>query len=185
MKHLMKLLERPAPLAGGLFTVAAAIALTVAAPAAFAAPGAKALEMVVYTDSVQGRRLVKGDWEKAMGMEAPKSMGAFEALNNRCVSLTVAKEFAAATEACDAAVAAAGDEPGADMTGFAGQYVPSSAKVEKAMALTNRGVLRALQGDRTGARVDFEDAAGMTRRVSAAKANLEVLGATTTLAQAE
>ena len=135
-------------------------------------PRAGAYEMLVHTETMQGRRLARGDWEAALAMNEDIRLESFDALNNRCVSLTLAKDFDEAITACDLAVASVevAAPPAGDL------YRPrASARVGKAIALTNRGVLHALIGDHESAEADFVAAAGMTKRLTAAEENLEKL----------
>lgn len=162
--------------------VTAVAGLPLASPTALA--DGQALEMVVYTDSVQGRRLVNGDWEKALAMGTAASMGDFEASNNRCVSLTLAKDWDAATAACDIAVATAVSDASPAWKRVSPAAVSREQSTRQAMARTNRGVLRALQGDRTAALKDFGVALELSSRVDAARSNLAILGESNAVAQA-
>ncbi len=161
--------------------LAAAMGLAFAVPAAHAEAEADAragaFEMVVYSDSAQGKRLIEGDYDEALAMSEAVNATRFESLNNRCVSLTVSGELSKAEVVCDSAVRAARRSAAA----YAGRYSPhgvaGDVRTNRAMAFTNRGVLRALQGDRAGAREDFETAVDLSSRVKAAATNLVKLEA--------
>ena len=141
---------------------------------------AEGLEMVVYEHSFQGKRLMHGEWEQVLEDVESGSGARFEDHTYRCISLTLARQLEAAVDACDAAVAAA--EVASPRVAFDNLLQVERDK-RRAMALTNRGVLRVLQGDLAGARVDFEMATDISPRVKAAAANLDLLGADSRLSQ--
>ncbi len=163
--------------------VATALGLSLAASTAFAE--GKAYEMVVYSDSPTGKQLLAGELEEAMDVGASLHVSSFERYNNQCVSLTLAGDHAEAAVACDAAVTAARRSKGAQRVRFTSRGVMGDVRTKRAMAFTNRGVLRAVQGDLEGAREDFETAVNLTSRVEAAPANLATLGEVMSVAKAD
>ena len=162
-------------------------ALTLAAAAAGAllassgASASSALEMVVYEDTVQGKRLVNGQWERVLKDVETRAGARFGDQTNLCVSLTLAGRFDDAAVACDDALAVAektASRPSID------DLLEAELDKRRAMAHTNRGVLRALEGDRAGARSDFEAAIELSPRVKAAAANLDLITVEKTIALA-
>jgi len=151
--------------------LSAAALLALAAPVAPADDPDRGLEMVVYSDTAQGRRLIRGETDTRATREAVER-DRFEAHNNRCVSLTLSGDLERAEVVCNDAVRAARRSAAAGRSGFSPQSVSGNVRTNRAMAYTNRGVLRALQGDRAGAWADFEVAQSLSPRVSAATNNL-------------
>ena len=127
----------------------------------------EAYSLVVYNDSDQGKRLIRGEYEAVLDGIGKTPFSRFERSNNLCGSRVLAKDFQLAEEACDAAVAATANQYG------------------RAMALSNRGVLHALKGERQLARADFEMAIDLSDDIAAAASNLERLEAKPSLAFAQ
>lgn len=149
--------------------------LLAAGQSMFAQAQPTAYEMLVYEDTMQGRRLVSGALEKAFAADGLFQGRGFNRLNNRCVMLTLKKAWNEAGVVCDEAVKAAEVEPiPVPFTGFAAGRQPENSR-EMAMALTNRGVLRALTDDALGAHADFELAANLSPGLEAPRINLMIL----------
>ncbi|MEM1411238.1 MAG: hypothetical protein AAGH19_02690, partial [Pseudomonadota bacterium] len=123
----------------------------------------------------QGQLLIQGDWEGAEAMNETVSATRFAALNDRCVSLTVARDFDRAEVVCDDALRAAHRSEVFRSQRTTGALAGSDRRTNRAMAYTNRGVLRAFQGKGEGAREDFEMAVRLDASLEAAAANLKVL----------
>lgn len=141
------------------------------------AGGAGTYELVVQAESNQGKRLVRGLYDSAESAAARTPANTFEALNNRCVMHIVAREFTEARAACDRAVERIDlDRLGMGYPRYPVDYRPL-AEERKAMALINRGVLRALTADAEGARDDFERAVELGPHIAAGEANLARLEA--------
>ena len=154
-------------------------ALTIALGLAFAAPAvqaekAGAFEMLVYESSAKGQLLIQGEWEAAEAMEGSVSETRFAALNDRCVALTVARDLDRAEVVCNDAVRAARRS---ETSRSPGTVVDGDIRTNRAMALTNRGVLFAFQGEGEAAREDFERAVKLNTEIEAPVANLELLDA--------
>lgn len=133
-------------------------------------------EMLVYDDTPQGRRISAGEWSDALAMDAKGAIKSFDKFNNRCVLYTMTREFAEAEAACNAAI-----ETRAMDSTTASQWRNAARKrMQTAMALTNRGVLRAVTGDVSGAKEDFEAVISANSKTRAARANLTILEARTT-----
>jgi hypothetical protein len=159
------------------FILATAASLALAVPVAQAETETGAFEMVVYTGSTQGKHLIEGDWEAAMAAGETASKIRFAALNDRCVSLTVARDLDRAEVVCNDAVRAARRSAASHAAGSTARGIVTDSRTNRAMAFTNRGVLLALQGEGEAARADFEAAMGLNASIEAAAANLEVLSA--------
>jgi hypothetical protein len=170
---------------GRRFVLTAAASLALAAPLAQAEMTTGAFEMVVYTGSTQGEHLIEGDWEAAMALDEAVSKTRFAALNDRCVSLTVARDLERAEVVCNDAVRAARRSGASNAPGYVNRGIATDSRTNRAMAHTNRGVLHALQGEGEKARADFETAMDLSATIVAAAANLEVLDARPNLASAD
>lgn len=154
--------------------------LAIALGLAFAAPAAHAdkvgaFEMLVYEDSKQGRLLIQGEWEKAEAMSDTVAKTRFAAFNDRCVSLTIARDFDRAEVVCNDAVRAARRSEHSRSTRSSSPMTTGDKRTNRAMAHTNRGVLRAFQGEGEAAREDFELAIALDADINAAATNLELL----------
>lgn len=132
-------------------------------------------EMISYSDSVSGRRLAAHDYDGAIEHALKHVRLRNDEIRlientNLCVAYTMTARYAEAHEACDSALQAARriDEA----------YSPAKLprRIETAKAMTNRGVMRAMSGDMSGAAEDFKTAtAAMRGGSSAPKRNLEHL----------
>ncbi|GEM_PF-1453015 len=139
--------------------------------------------MVVYEDSRLADRVMSHEYDTikdALAALEARGNTDFDTLNNLCVGYTMTKAFTKAEAACDAAV---GEDSAPDAlfdedTAFAGARTRKTlARNREAVALSNRGVLRAVTGDLVGAREDFEKAAATSDVVDAAEINLTRLTA--------
>jgi tetratricopeptide (TPR) repeat protein len=127
--------------------------------------------MTVISDQAQGERMLAGDYATAIREIGSSKGGAvgFAALNNLCVALAKTGELEAALEACNAAVETA--RPAASVS-----YYERGRRYEsRAVALANRGVVRAVRGDAEGARRDFLEAARTGAAFDAPAVNLGLL----------
>lgn len=132
--------------------------------------GSSAFVMTVIEDQAQGDRVVQGDYESAIaGIVARKNSGGFSASNNLCVAYTKTRKLSEAEQACEKALRKSKTASGL-------RYDLAREK-DYAVALSNRGVVRALLGDTEGARQDFERAAKVTDVVTAPAENLALLDA--------
>lgn len=134
--------------------------------------------MVVFDESRHADQVKSLDYATTRNaVAALEAAGAesFDALNNLCVAYTMTQAFDEAEAACNAAVAVdKAPEAGVSASAFApgGHSRKTLARDREAVALSNRGVLRAVTGDLVGARGDFERASAVTDRVEAAEINL-------------
>lgn len=112
--------------------------------------------MMAVIDSASGELLTDGKYRQAIDKISAKKRqrNSFAAHNNLCVAYTKTRSFDEASEACDAAVQKR-RRVGTTTAPYAPALRGASAR-DHAVALSNRGVLRAVTGDIKGAREDFE-----------------------------
>lgn len=148
------------------------VALALAALGAHAQPDL--YHTVVFEDSAQGEALVQGQIEEAIASltaDQGPNFSSFEINNNLCVAYMAAKDLSSASVACDAAV----------RTSTANRALRNlwstkrARNNDRAVALLNRGVLNALNGDIDSAREDFSASARLDSRLDAPRANLSRL----------
>jgi tetratricopeptide (TPR) repeat protein len=124
--------------------------------------------MIVYEDMAQGRAVLEGSSEEMIDLVTKGKVGAnlsFAENINLCVALTHMKRIAEATEACDAAVSDSHQEARRNKRMMSPAYkLPRDHNDAIVMALTNRGVLHALAGERDEARELFEEALDLQSR---------------------
>jgi len=150
-----------------------------AAAAALTHPAAQAAdsqyEMISYKEHSSSRALVEGDYttaiELVLSKGRPRGMeDRLAAATNLCVAYTLKGDFVEAGSVCETALELA-ERIDEDVS--IGAFRSEAAT---GVAMTNRGVLRALSGDMPGAASDFREAVAMksTPRASARNlANLE------------
>jgi hypothetical protein len=137
------------------------------------ADGKSSLELGYYSNWPGGKDLAAHDYAAAIAAASEVGVGAdsttaLVAATNLCVAYTMTKAFRLAVESCDAAVTLARQVDGP----AARSVSPPGAT---ARALSNRGVLRALSGDLTGAARDLQSAARSQGRSTTPERNLEYL----------
>lgn len=122
------------------------VVLTLVTHTALAAePAAQRYNMTAFVDHAYGEALVAGDYAATIDALADRKVrkaNRLPASNNLCVAYVLAKDIANAKQACEAAVKLAKHSPRGD----------------KAITLTNRGVIRALTGEIAEAKEDFQAA---------------------------
>lgn len=146
----------------------AGLLMVVSAQFADAAEAQSPYVMTVIADKAQGEQVVSGQYEDAIAaITAPKSQNrdSFAASNNLCVAYTKMNDLAKATAACADALQVSENK-------FGPWYDAPRMRRDRALALSNRGVIRAITGDDSGARQDFELAIKLGRKLSAPMANL-------------
>lgn len=140
----------------------------------------------VYTltaikDASFGEDVVAGNYETAIRgiLESRKAHPrGFEAQTNLCVAYTHSGEFKEADKSCDAALVALERRiRHSKGPGFAPFQSRRVYEKYLAVALSNRGVLRAISGEPALARKDFVRASSLTFGLDVADANLAKLGA--------
>ncbi len=158
-----------------LFAIAAgALALPGAwSPATAVADDTDAYRMAVIQNRAAGRHVVGGDFERAIDKieKRPYPDDRFAARNNLCVAYTAVGRIDQATAVCDAALDVSRKRVQGD------GLMRRERRRDQAIALSNRGVLRALAGDVDGARRDFAAAVESHGDLSEAAHNLARLDA--------
>lgn len=165
---------------GTVTRVLCALSLAVACAPAWSDVNKPKYEMAVFTDAEQGSKILSGKYDQAIEKFNARSRPAdsFHAQTNLCVAYAKSGNIKAAEEACDEAVVAAKSLKKVRATTTYGG--PSSSQIRAryvAIALSNRGVVKAVQGDLEAAKQDFEAAMAQRSRISTIEANLDRLNA--------
>lgn len=156
-------------------SIVTAVFCLLAAGAATAESAKASFQMVAFSDLAHGRLITNGKFNEAIRrIETSRSTRyAFEKASNLCVAYTKAKALDKAAEACNDAVKARTGSAESDRFVYSAE---ANRRVrDEAIALSNRGVLRALTGDRDGARADFERSVELQDFLREPSANLEHL----------
>ena len=149
------------------------ILLLLAASAVSAHDAPSHFEMVVIRNSAAGAQIEAGGVALAiekLTSEPVRATEQFFVSNNLCVAFTLRAEFEKARAQCDAAVDL--------LTSHAAPREARSARIEnryRAMAISNRGVLNAMNGEEGLARRDFERALAIRVSLKAPARNLDYL----------
>lgn len=128
-----------------------------------------------------GEQVLSGNYDAAINgilSSDKRQRNGFEAQTNLCVAYIRSGDFDNARDSCDAALVALGKE---QLSAAAPGLAPFQSRRIKqrylALALSNRGVLRAITGKPDLARKDFADAANLRYGgVDAVEVNLAKLG---------
>jgi len=132
--------------------------------------------MTVIHDRAAGDDVISGAYGQAiesLTANAAKRSSRFAASNNLCVAYTKTNRLPEAEQACNAALRVSKAK-------YASWYDVSSKRDFYAVALSNRGVIRAVSGDIEQARQDFRAAMKFSSTLTAPTENLAVLEAKTT-----
>ena len=134
--------------------------------------------MAVMSETAYGNTIMDGKYTRAIDKINQKAgrYDAFSKGTNLCVAYTKSGELDLAEEACEAAVVAASKAKQKRKSGVLAGAVSHSRDRDLAIALSNRGVLRAVKGQSQQARDDFDAALALNSRLSAPKVNLARLG---------
>ena len=140
----------------------------------------KVYTLTAIEDESFGEEVVAGNYDTAiegiLSSRKAHPLG-FEAQTNLCVAYTRSGDFTQAGRSCDAALAALERRiRRASGPGYAPFQLRRVKEKYLAVALSNRGVLRALSGKPDLARQDFIRAAGLRYGLDVADANLAKLG---------
>lgn len=138
--------------------------------------------LTAIEDASYGEEVVAGDYDTAIEgilSSAKVRRAGFEAQTNLCVAYTRSGDFEKAGASCDAALVAL-EKRGrrSEPTGLAAYQSRRVKERYLALALSNRGVLRAISGEPVLARQDFVQAAELRYGLDVADLNLAKLGAT-------
>lgn len=136
--------------------------------------------MAVFSDMAQGRAILDGSPDPLIDeLEQDQSGETFsiEENINLCVAYTQAKQVADATSACNAAVELSAKQAKRTGSGRGSVYSLQvhQARTNRAIALSNRGVLHALRGEYDVARKLFEESLALDSRRTHVRTNLSLL----------
>ncbi len=153
---------------------AAVLAASLAVNAANA--DAPVYTMTVFTDAAHGSKVVTGNYEKAIDrLEGAETRYAdsVEGQTNLCVAYLKSGELDKASMACSTAVDVIENDQRLKLaSNLIPGYQRRKLETELAIALSNRGVMHAVQGDRELAEADFRRAADLEAKVKAPEINL-------------
>lgn len=175
----MKMMHNEKGTVRGASLLAAAAALFITAPSQ-ADNESPRYTMTAIVDSSFGRAVTSGRYQQAIEKitaRQARTRETFESQNNLCVAYTKVGDLDSASVACDQAVAEMRKRTERKSPTRRGQYAEFSRsdRVYLAVALTNRGVLHAVNGDLENARRDFAEAAGIDVDISQPQINLSRL----------
>ena len=159
---------------GARWMSAALVALTLSMQSTYAEDvGKSAFTMTAISNVAMGEKVVAGEYDAViarLASPAGRSVEAYSRYTNLCVAYTKSGELDAAEESCEKAVTIAGRRHSLIPT-----YSFRSGRRDKAVALSNRGVLRAVKGNVLGAERDFHEATNLTAALEAPRVNLDHL----------
>ncbi len=132
--------------------------------------------MMAIENLAGGDLVTEGRYAEAIEKITARRVSAsdFAAHNNLCVAYVKTKALDKAAAACEAAIELRSRD--AD-PGYLHSAVVRQKLRDRAIALSNRGVLRAITGDVTGARDDFEKSAKLADDIDEPLINLDRLSA--------
>jgi Flp pilus assembly protein TadD len=136
---------------------------------------ARPYQLTVIADDAKGERIMDGDYQTAIASINNRDVTEFSEANNLCVAYTMNGETTLAADACDKALALVESQPRTVST-------PKDLRRSLAVALSNRGVYKALSGDTQGAKVDLSRAVGLRANLRQATQNLSRLASTESVA---
>lgn len=138
------------------------MALLGTSPVTAAEENLRGYVMIVYSDRAQGEFVLEGNHEKAISALLRRHDGSparFADQVNLCVAFAKTRQLEKATRFCDLALASSSSQARRRVTNYAlGQHVRQVAATDRAIALTNRGVLHAIAGETDAAQDLFEEA---------------------------
>lgn len=175
----MKMMHNEKGAVRGASLFAAAAALFIAAPLQ-ADDEDPRYTMTAIIDSSFGQAVTSGRYQQAIEKITAQRAGTretFESQNNLCVAYTKVGDFDNASLACNLAVEKMRKRTERKRTTRRGQYAEFSRadRVYLAVALTNRGVLHAVNGDLDDAQRDFTEASEIKVDVWQPQVNLSRL----------
>ena len=150
----------------------------------FAVAGAPAdnYKMIALVDQAYGKMIVAGDYQKAIEkLSIGGSRGtSFSAHNNLCIAYMKEKNIEQAEAECNKAIALR-ENVNTALNAYMDTHNRNKAR-DKAIALSNRGVLHAIKGDRQSALQDFEASVQIYDRLSDVRENLALINGQTVAA---
>lgn len=153
---------------------AAALLLAASMQVASAEGSQSGFVMTVIADRALGEKVLDGDYAaaiEAITSSRTRQRDDFAVSNNLCVAYTKSNDLANAGTACAEALRTSQAQAGP-------WYDAYRNRRDHALALSNRGVIRAITGDVDGARNDFERAVALHDKLRAAVDNLARLDGT-------
>lgn len=128
--------------------------------------------MAAISDAAYGAKVLSGDYEAAIRkirISGDTSVRNFFSANNLCVAYVQLRDITNASEACETAVAGI-----QAMLAHKRKYASGYEAYRRylAIALSNRGVLRAISGNEELAHEDFSDAIQLDVRLTAPATNM-------------
>ena len=162
---------------GSIAKVVCALSLAVACTPAWSDTGKPNYEMAYFNDTAQGSKIQTGKYEQAIEKINIKARPghALHVKTNLCVAYTKAGNIEEATVACEEAVMAAKTFRKVRRSDLAVQTPTQIRARYLAIALSNRGVLKAVTGNFDAARADFDAALAQEAHVASIRANIEKL----------
>lgn len=163
------------------YITASAMASTlVGSDFAFAHEPDKPYSMTVIVDAAQGRKVQAGHYEAAIARltspSARRIRDEFALHTNLCVAYLKTGNLSLAEAACESALTTIVET---DRRPAYYSHIPDGAEhvldEYRALAFSNRGVVKAIQGDTDSALADFEAAHSLNKRSRTAKSNIERL----------
>jgi len=146
------------------------------APAVGIASDFPGYKMAVISDESQGRAILSGDYDTAISEMTNKALrfsGRFATSNNLCVAYAKAKDIQKAVQACNAAVSNVTSQVSKSRL-MANNKHPAMRR-DLAIALSNRAVLFAIQGDLEMAQAGFKEAIKLGIHINEPEFNLSIL----------
>ena len=162
-------------LAKPVVSIATVLALALASTTGLADTNGPKYTMTVFEDIRQGAKIIDGEYEQAIEKITanPSKKDAIRVETNLCVAYAKAGEVELAEKSCDAAITAIEGKKRFTQYAIGMETNRDARRRYLAIALSNRGVVKAVKGDLESARKDFDEALQLDSRLAAAKTNLE------------
>lgn len=156
------------------FLAAIGFAMTVSTAIADDAPK---FTMTVFEDVAQGTDIIAGHYDKAIDAVSvgTSKNDAIRIESNLCVAYVKSGEVERAERACDAAIAAINAKKSFRTYRLRDESAAKARKRYLAIALSNRGVVKAVKGDYAAARKDLDTVLELDTQLAVVKINLERL----------
>lgn len=157
--------------------ITAVVSLALASTTGLADTNDPKFTMTVFDNNSHGAKIVAGKYEQAIEkITAQRSKNdAIRVETNLCVAYAKAGEVELAEKSCDAAIAAIESKKRFTRYAVGMETHRDARRRYLALALSNRGVIKAVKGEFESARKDFDEALQLDTRLAAAKTNLERL----------
>ncbi len=162
---------------GSIAKVMCVLSLAIACTPAWSDISKPNYEMAFFSDTAHGSKIQTGKFEQAIEKinARAKSANALHAKTNLCVAYTKSGNVEKATVACEEAVTAAKSFRKVRRSDLAVETPAQIRARYLAVALSNRGVLKAVMGDYDAARADFDAALAQEAGVSSVRVNIKKL----------